>query len=100
MEEIYPNVFEAQKDKLISDFLKLLKEPRDMEKVENALHYIILDCSKLKLLNGSNHDILPFWARENREDRFDVKPIIIQNGKCIFSLVVIKQLRTSILNIN
>ena len=95
VKEIYPNVFEAPKADLISDFFKLLIEHKDMEKVENALHFITLDCSKLKFLNGTNHDILPFWDRENRKDRFDIKPIIIQDSKCIFSPVVIKQLATS-----
>lgn len=95
VQEIYPNVFEVPKDDLISDFLNLLIEHKNIEEVENALHFITLDCSKLKFLKGSSHDILPFWDRENREDRFDVKPIIIQDGKYIFSPVVIKQLATS-----
>ncbi|WP_040285754.1 YecA family protein [Sporosarcina koreensis] len=95
VEEIYPNVFEVPKDDLISDFLNLLLEHKDIEEVENALHFITLDCSKLNFLNGSNHDVLPFWDRENRKDRFDVNPLIIQDGKYIFSPVVIKQLATS-----
>lgn len=93
--EIYPNVFEAPTDDLISDFLKLLIKHQDLEKVENALHFITLDCDKLKFLNGTSQDILPFWDRENRDNRFDVKPIIIQDGKCIFSPIVTKQLATS-----
>jgi hypothetical protein len=95
IEEIFPNVFEAPKDDLISDFFKLLIEYKDTEKIENALHFITLDCNKLKLLNGTSHDILPFWDRENRDNRFDVRPIIIQDDKCIFSPIVIKQLATS-----
>lgn len=94
--EIYPNVFEAKKEDLINDFLKLLTESKegDRNKTINALNFITLDCDKLKFLNGKVHDILPFWEREKRDNRFDVKPIIIQKDKCIFSPVVMKQLAT------
>lgn len=97
VEEIYPNVFEAQTDDLINDFLKLFIEPKDddLMKSENALRFITLECKKLKLLSGTIHDILPFWDREKRDNRFDVKPVLMQEGKCIFSPVVIKQLATS-----
>jgi hypothetical protein len=97
VEEIYPNVFEAQIDDLINDFLKLFLEPKDdnLGKAVNALHFITLDCAKLKSLNGTIHDILPFWDREKRDNRIDAKPIIMHEGKCIFSPVIIKQLATS-----
>jgi len=97
VEEVYPNVFEAPKDNLINDFIELFIEPKegDLEKAEKALNFITLDCDKLKFLNGTIHDILPVWDREKRDNRFDVKPIIMQEGKCIFSPVVMKQLSTS-----
>lgn len=96
IEEVYPNVFQAQPDKLINDFLTLFLELKDEDKkkAENALNFITLDCNKLKILNGTIHDILPFWDREKRDNRFDVKPVVMQDGKCIFSPVVIKQLTT------
>lgn len=46
-------------------------------------------------MNGTIHNVLPIWDREKRDNRFDVKPIIIKEDKCIFSPVVIKQLATS-----
>ncbi|TCP55821.1 SEC-C motif-containing protein [Tumebacillus sp. BK434] len=97
VEEIYPNVFEFQKDDLISDFLKHIEDLKsdDHEQIENALRFITLDCDKLKFLNGKVTDILPFWEREKRDNRFDVKPIIVEGGKYIFSPVVIKQLKES-----
>ena len=97
VKEVYPNVFKAQKDDLINDFLELFIESKegDLEKAENALSFVTLDCDKLKFLNGTIHDILPVWDREKRDNRFDVKPIIMQEGKCIFSPVVMKQLATS-----
>jgi hypothetical protein len=97
VEEIYPNVFEAQKDNLINDFLNIFIESKadDREKAENALDFITLNGDKLKFLNGTIHDILPVWDREKRDNRFDVKPIIMQDGNCIFSPVVLKQLATS-----
>jgi hypothetical protein len=97
VEEVYPNVFEVPKDNLINGFIELFVEPKegDLERAGKALEFITLDCDKLKFLNGTIHDILPVWDREKRENRFDVKPIIIREGKCIFSPVVMKQLSTS-----
>jgi hypothetical protein len=96
VKEVYPNVFEAPKDNLVKDFLKLFKEPKEgeLEKAERALNFITLDCEKLKWLNSTIYDILPVWDREKRDNRFDVKPITMKEGKCIFSPVVMKQLAT------
>lgn len=95
VKEVYPNVFEAPIEDLLCDFLKAFIEPIDLEKAENALNFITLDCDKVKYLSGTSHDILPFWDREKRDNRFDVKPLIIKDDKCLFSPVVIKQLSTS-----
>ena len=97
VKEVHPNVFEAQKDDLINGFLELIIESKegDLEKAENALSFVTLDCDKLKFLDGTIHDILPVWDREKRDNRFDVKPIIMQEGKCIFSPIVMKQLAMS-----
>lgn len=96
VKEVYPNVFEAPEDELVNDFIELFNEPQkgDLEKAKDALGFITLDCDKLKFLNGKVHGILPIWDREKRDNRFDVKPIIMQEGKCIFPPVVIKQLAT------
>ena len=97
VEEVYPNVFETTKDDIINNFLEAIIEPKgdEQEKVERALKFITLDCDKLKFLDGKIHDILPVWDREKRDNRFDVKPIIMQEGKCIFSPVIMKQLATT-----
>lgn len=97
VEEVYPNVFESSEDDLINDFLEAFIEPKgdNRGKVEGALNFITLDCDKLKFLNGTIHDVLPVWDREKRDNRFDVKPIIMQEGKCIFSPIVMKQLATT-----
>lgn len=96
VEEVYPNVFECSKHDLINDFLEVFIEPNgdDREQVERALDFVTLDFDKLKVLSGVTHDILPIWDREKRDNRFDVKPIVLQEGTCIFSPVVMKQLAT------
>lgn len=96
VKEIYPNVFESSKDDLINDILEVFKKTKedDLEKIERTFNFITLDCDKLKFLNETFHNILPVWDREKRDNRFDVKPIIVQDGKCIFSPVILKQLAT------
>jgi len=96
-EEIYPNIFNVSKGELISDFVELISEPKngDYEKVERCLEFITLDTNKLKLLGGTIRDVLPVWDREKRDNRFDVRPLIVHDSMCIFSPAVMKQLATS-----
>ena len=96
IKEVYPNVFEASKDDLIKGFITVLINPKeyDLTMAENALRFITLECDKLKSLNGVIHDVLPIWDREKRDNRFDVRPIVMQEDKCIFSPIVMNQLAT------
>jgi hypothetical protein len=98
--EVCTNVFEVSKDDLIQSFKKTLpkNQNNNSEQIENALDFIILDETKLKMLENAQHDILPVWDREKRKDRFDVKPIIIHDNKCLFSPVVMKKLGMSWIN--
>jgi hypothetical protein len=92
--EIFANVYEVFKGPLIHGFIDTLmdKQENDMEFIEKALNFIVLDETNLKMLDNKYHDILPIWDRENRNNRFDVKPIIMRDDKYIFSPIVLKQL--------
>lgn len=94
--EVHPNVFEASKEDLIGGFHALVEnhEHDYSEKVSNVLDFITLDCDELKCLNGEKHDVLPVWDREKRNNRFEVKPMLVMNDKYVFSPVIMKQLGT------
>lgn len=93
-QEIQPNVFEIEKSELIDTFHQTLidKDKISIKDVSNAIEFITLDETKLKMIEGKQNDILPVWNREKRNNRFDVKPIICNQNQCIFSPVVLRQL--------
>ena len=63
------------------------------EAVKKTLDFIILNTSLLKTYSENKKSgVLPTWEREARENRFEVKPIIINQESCVFSPVVIYQL--------
>ncbi|MET4561530.1 hypothetical protein ABIA69_002698 [Lysinibacillus parviboronicapiens] len=90
--EVAPNIFEVETSELYRDFISLLEFPCEIEQVEKALGFITLDTRKLKCLNGTEHPILPFWEREKRNNRFDIKPVLSLGDTIILSTVLVNQL--------
>lgn len=89
-EEVYTNVFSVKKKELEKVFFDLLEDKKyTSDDVTKALDFLILDPNLLKTISGSApHDILPIWEREKRDNRFSVKPIIVDEESCIFSPVI------------
>lgn len=95
--EVLPDVFEVPKEKIIEDFDSILIEEKK-DKLNyfcDALNYLIIDCSKIKTLADKEYEVVPIWERENRNHRFDVKPIILNGDNIIFSPVVMHNLLNS-----
>lgn len=93
--EIYTNVFSVEKSALIEAFNSNLEIRIDDEfEISNIIDFITLNESLLKTLENKQTDILPIWDREKRDNRFDVKPLIIQNGNLVFTPVALSNLRT------
>ena len=92
-EEVYTNVFAVKKEELEKVFFDLLEEKKyTSDDVTKALDFLILDPNLLKTISGSApHDILPIWEREKRDNRFSVKPVILDEEYCIFSPVIMNQ---------
>lgn len=92
-EEVYTNVFAVKKEELEKVFFDLLEEKKyTSDDVTKALDFLILDPNLLKTISGSApHDILPIWEREKRNNRFSVKPVILDEEYCIFSPVIMNQ---------
>ena len=85
----YPNVFEIEKSELIQKYKEYSKDMPDYNMVMTIIDFLTLDTTALKRVNGKQHDVLPIWEREKRDNRFDMKPIIIHDNRCIFSPVTI-----------
>lgn len=90
--EIYTNVFSVEKSALIEAFNSNLEIRIDDEfEISNTVDFITLNESLLKTLENKQTDILPIWDREKRDNRFDVKPLIIQNENLVFTPGCFKQ---------
>lgn len=93
--EIYPNVFEIDKMVLQDSFNNnLVEKIPDIKIIYKLIDYITLDTDLIKTIDGKQHDIIPIWEREKRDNRYDVKPIVVLNSKCIFSPIAMYDLLT------
>ncbi len=93
--EIYPNVFSIDKTILLHAFNDNLEEKvDDLNEIGYLIDFITLNPSLLKTIKNTKHDILPIWEREKRENRFEVKPIIMNDEELIFSPISLNYLKT------
>lgn len=92
--EIHTNVYSIPKKEIISNFKhSLIDNSISNEQIEETLNFCILNPALLKTYKSNKtSDILPTWERESRENRFEVKPIFLNQNSCIFSPVIIYQL--------
>lgn len=90
--EVAPSVFEIKKDTLYEDFINSLIDPCEVIEFEKVLDFITIDKTKLKSFSGEEFPILPFWQREKRDNRFDVKPVLSFGDVIIVPTVLLKQL--------
>lgn len=94
--EIYPNVFEIEITKLEQKYNEILEQPvNELSTITSLIDFLTLNPSFLKTANGKQHDLLPIWEREKRENRFSAKPIVMHEGKCVFSPVAMNDVLTS-----
>ncbi len=91
--QLSQNVYEMD-EALVKCKFKELIDSIDGEKysesqIQNVLNFLIIESNKLKERNGKTDFYLPINERENRNNRFDVKPIFLFDNKIVFSPVII-----------
>ncbi|MFA6627751.1 MAG: hypothetical protein WCT17_04405 [Bacilli bacterium] len=91
---VVPDVYEVNYDDLLKDYISILKDQSEtnINKTTKGLNYLIIDESKIKSLSGQIERFVPVWDRENRDNRFDIKPIVKKGNNIIFSPVIIYEL--------
>ena len=92
--ESEPDVFEINKDDLISDLESILLDKNQINDYVKALDYLTIDTSKIKIIGDANFPFVPVWEREKRDQRFDVRPIVANENRLIFSPAVMHELAT------
>lgn len=90
--EIHPNVYSAKKDDLISCFKQEYEGEIDSTEAISIIDYLIIEPKKLKLWKDRYVDFLPINERENRDNRFNLKPIVEIDEQLVFSPSVMNDL--------
>lgn len=93
-EPVLPDVYEIEYDELINDYISILKDKstENTLKTSKSLKYLIINEDNIKSISGDKTEFIPIWDRENRTERFEVKPIIKNGNNLIFSPVVMYEL--------
>lgn len=85
--EVKPNVFEIDIETLVDEFIKASNENYKREDIIKVLDFLTIIPENLKKIKDNNYPSLPIWNREQRNNRFETKPLIKQNNKYVFSTV-------------
>lgn len=96
--ETISNVISVEIDDIIRDFKSVILISSTEEEIEKALDFITIESSKLKTLKGKTHPILPIWDKENRNERYLVKPLLKNGHKYIYSPIVLDETRKRWIN--
>lgn len=90
------DVYQINKKELLSDLESILTTHSDIYDITKALEYLILNEANIKIVYSKGipvqQGLIPIWERENRIDRFEIKPIIEVGQDIIFSPPVIYSL--------
>lgn len=92
-EEIAPNVIKIRKSDLITDYSSFAVNNVPEDEVTKAYDFLTVVPEKLKTICDKTHPILPIWERKNRSYRFSVKPLYLDGDICVYSPILMKELR-------
>lgn len=98
VEKIGINIYSASKELLLNDFINKMDLDIDIIDARKYLDYLIINEKQLKTIKGKTDFYLPFGNKNDREYRFDVKPIIKLHDRIIFSPVIIDNLKREWMN--
>lgn len=92
------NVYSIKEENLINDIQNCIEKNSNVllskEKIEKAIEFLIIDISKLKMIENKTDYYLPIGERRKRENRFDIKPLLNENKVIIFSPVIISYVQS------
>lgn len=88
------NVYKISKESLIKNLYNIINKSGNENysklQIEKNLNFLIINPSELKTRNGKKDFFLPFNERKNRNNRFEIKPILLNKNDIIFSPVLMK----------
>lgn len=93
---LLPNVYEMDKELVKCKFKELVDsidgKKYSSEQIKEVLSFLTINSDKLKERKGKTDFYLPINERENRNNRFEVKPIVEFGNKIIFSPVLLNNI--------
>lgn len=92
--EIEPNVIRINKEDAIKDYSQFVTETVPLQIVQKAFDFLTLSPEKLKSIADQQHPILPVWERRQRNERFNVKPLLSIGDSYIYSPIALKELHS------
>lgn len=92
-DEIKENVMRINIETLEEAFNTCSCDTFEICDIKDTINYLSIDTGKLKELKGQTYPILPIWERENRDNRFDVKPLFRIGNDIVFSPIVLHFLK-------
>ena len=88
------NVFIANRSAIVDEFISWAEEENyNASEVSLLMDFLTVDQKMLKTLKGIKKDFIPINEREQRDNRFDVKPLLIIDNKVYFSPAVARELK-------
>lgn len=91
------NVYSISEVNLISDIQERIKKTSNEvvseDSIKKAIEFLTIDVSKLKCIKGKTDYYLPIGERRKRDNRFDIKPLLNENGSIIFSPVIVSNVK-------
>ncbi len=92
------NVYKISKEDLIENLYNIVNELSDENytkpQIEKNLDFLIINTNELKTRKGKKDFFLSFNERENRDNRFEIKPIVLDSNDIIFSPVLMKNVHS------
>lgn len=96
--KIKDNVYLISEVDLINNIQECIKkvcnEKVSKETIKKAIEFITIDISKLKTIDNKSDYYLPIGERRKRDNRFDIKPLLNEDGIIIFSPVLVSNVQS------
>lgn len=96
--KIEDNVYSISEVNLINNIQECIKkvgnEEVSEESIKRAIKFITIDISKLKTIDDKSDYYLPIGERRKRDNRFDIKPLLNEDGIIIFSPVLVSSVQS------
>lgn len=88
------NVYKISKESVINNIHNIVNNKYSKMQIEKNLDFLIINSKDLKTRNGQKVSFLPFNERKNRDNRFEIKPVVLDSDYIIFAPALMKNVHS------